>query len=263
MMNTRINNNQISFGNKQAIAKEVTNELSRLGNQVEVYKNIAENAGEKLKVLNKQADAPKLSWLSKKFAGILRKVGESQIVKDALEKNSISKLVGYGNVCKEAMGTTIYTIQALTNEDLPPDKRKFVGLYDLGVGLISTSLQFAVVYGLNDKLIKRIKGTLLKNKNSSRYALALEGVDLFVTSALQTIICKRIIAPAITTPIAGRLKNKGEAEAAKKEQPVDYSVPPELEIPSKGIKSEAAALKPTQNVFAMYKKVAEEPTQTA
>jgi|GEM_PF-5144948 len=261
MMNTRISSNQVSFGNKQVVTEVAKTEISRLGNQLKVYKDIAENAEKEIKILNKQADTPKISWLSKKYAGILKRVGESKIVKEALEKNSIAKLVGYGNVCKEAVGTTIYTIQAFTNEDLPPDKRKFVGLYDLGVGLISTSLQFGVVYGLNDKLKTLIVGSLKKNEKSKRYALAVEGIDLFVTSALQTIICKRIIAPAITTPIAGRIKNNAEAkEAAKKGQPVDYTVPPELQIPSKEIKT---APKPAENIFAMYKKVSEEPTKTA
>lgn len=131
-----------------------------------------------------------------------------------------------GNIGKEIIGTLFYTMQALTNEDLPPDKRKFIGMYDLMVGAVSTG--FSILFGvgavtMQDKILTK---ALKKNKGPkySKYATAYAGLTFLIPNLLQTIIGKRIIAPAIATPTAGKWKEKQlakmEAEKAQNEQQV-------------------------------------------
>ena len=131
----------------------------------------------------------------------------------------IALALAAGNVGKELVGTTVYTVQALTNEDLPADKRKFIGMYDLIVGLISTT--FSAVFGfgavaVQDKLIQK---ALAKNQGPGfpKYASAFAGLVWLIPQLLQTIIGKRIFAPAFATPFAGKIKNNMIAkEEAKK-----------------------------------------------
>lgn len=122
-----------------------------------------------------------------------------------------------GNVAKEVVGGVIYTVQALTNEDLAPDKRKFLGFYDLGVALVSASISLvaglAMLKGQN-KLIKKMLGN---REHLPGYAKAFAGLGFILPTFIQTIIGKRIIAPAVATPIAGSFKKKLE-DKEKKEQ---------------------------------------------
>lgn len=124
-----------------------------------------------------------------------------------------------GNTAKEAVGTAMYTVQAFTNDDLAPDKRKFLGLYDLFVGVISTAISFGVGLALvkgQNKLIHRMLGGQ-KAEQIKGHANAFAGLVFIIPTFFQTIIGKRIIAPAIATPIAGVYKKKLE-DKEKKEQ---------------------------------------------
>ena len=137
----------------------------------------------------------------------------------------LTKLVLWGNVGKELVGTGLYTTQALTNEDLPQDKRKFIGMYDLSVGLVSTAFSFIFGVGLQNsiqkgyqKLFKPLsEAPKASLATKSKVAAAIVGLSAFSSFFLQTIVGKRIIAPAIATPAASRLrKMMEEKEAAKK-----------------------------------------------
>lgn len=136
---------------------------------------------------------------------------------------TITSIVLWGNVGKEAVGTTLYTVQALTNEDLPKDKRKFVGMYDLFVGVASTCISIIFGVGLQEPISKAFAKTLkplTDHPNKAlrgRAAAAIAGLSVCSSLFLQTIMGKRIIAPAIATPLAGRVKKKLMAkDAAKK-----------------------------------------------
>lgn len=149
-------------------------------------------------------------WVAKKIAKILPKKSDD---------STLEYVVVLGNSAKELMGTMIYTVQALTNEDLAPDKRKFVGMYDLGVGIASTSLGLvaglAMVKG-QGKLIKALIGGE-KASHLPGYTKALQGLAFIIPVILQNILIKRIIAPAVATPVAGKLKKQLEdKEAAQK-----------------------------------------------
>ncbi|MBO7672443.1 hypothetical protein J6S88_03445 [bacterium] len=163
---------------------------------------------------------------------LFSKWSNSGIIKYLAKKGpkGIAIALAAGNVGKEMVGTTVYTIQAMTNEDLPADKRKFIGLYDLVVGLISTT--FSAIFGfgaiaVQDKLIKKALESN-KGKGYPKYAAAFAGLVWLIPQFLQTIIGKRIVAPAIATPLAGRMKEnmiaKAEAKKALANQNNDTEV---------------------------------------
>lgn len=142
--------------------------------------------------------------------------------------SAVTSVVLWGNVLKEAVGTTLYTIQALTNEDLPKDKRRFVGAYDLGVGVTSTIISFVLGVGFQDliksgykKMLKGIKGV------NPKYEAVLEGLSAFTSFGLQTIVGKRILAPLVGVPVAGKLRSKMEERDAKKRGEVSMQGQPQ------------------------------------
>ena len=153
-----------------------------------------------------------------KYMGKIDKTGNKALDSAAM----LTRIVLWGNVGKEAVGTTMYTVQALTNEDLPPDKRKFVGMYDLVVGLVSTTFSFIFGVGLEDKIksgYKSMLDPLSKSPSKAtrgKAAAAIVGLAAFSSFALQTIVGKRIVAPAVGTPMAGKLKKYMETKAAEK-----------------------------------------------
>ncbi|MBO5737886.1 hypothetical protein J6R97_00945 [bacterium] len=195
------------------LQEELSNLVKRFENSIDPktglkYKNV-DKAPEFIQTIYRRFSN---SWLMKKLSsnGINgNKVG------------GITIALALGNVLKELMGTTFYTIQAMTNEDLPPDKRKFVGMYDLIVGLVSTSFSIGfgalAIFGQDAAIKWALKNN--KTQHHSRYATAYAGLTFLIPNLLQTIIGKRIVAPAIGTPAAGRWKEKQlaklEAEKAK------------------------------------------------
>lgn len=145
------------------------------------------------------------------FANVIDKV----VKKDAAKGLAIA--LAAGNVLKEVIGGVMYTLQAYTNEDLPEDKRKFVAAYDAIVSVVSASFSALFGFGSISALDKIFEGLLKKDKGHTKYAAATAGLTFFVPNFLQTIIGKRIVAPAVATPVAGKLKDKLVArEEAKK-----------------------------------------------
>lgn len=188
-----------------------------------------------------EKDVPKIFVSAAKW--LTKMKSEKTGIKAVDMASTATKLVLLGNFGKEVAGTILYTVQALTNEDLPPDKRKFVGMYDLAVGVVSTTLSFIFGIGLNDWVKNRYKNLLKPLTGSSnaairaRGAAAIVGLAAFSSFALQTIVAKRIIAPAIATPVAGKLKktlqDMEEAKKGKKSEETMSSMPPEALILAK------------------------------
>ena len=171
----------------------------------------------------KEKGKPELDKLPNWIKTIYEKYSKTGLVKYLSSKGAkgLTIALAAGNVMKEIVGGLFYTLQAMTNEDLPKDKRKFVGMYDLIVGAISATLSAG--FGILAVTCQdRILGKLLK-KNSgakySKYATAYAGLTFLIPNLLQTIIGKRIIAPAMATPIAGSWKQKQlDKQAAQKAQ---------------------------------------------
>ena len=216
-----------------AYKKARTQELDKLEQQ---YNNLKDNATEKIK--NGIKDSPmkqKIESCLEKYFKFVMKLGrpEKTIQKNAngsgfdLSKAVISAVL-WGNVGKEVVGTALYTTQAMTNPDLPKEKRKFVGLYDLFVGIVSTTVSFIFGVGLQ-KTIKSSYEKALKPLNGiAKYSAIIAGLSGFTSFALQTIVGKRIIAPAIGTPLAGRYKEYLMAkDAAKKAKNAETPQPVE------------------------------------
>lgn len=131
---------------------------------------------------------------------------------------TIAVFLVIGNIFKEIGTCSIYTVQGLTNETLPPDKRKFIGMFDLGIGALSATLGGAmglVTAFYQDKIGEfLIGGNKMKAKKLPGFSYAASGLAILVPLVLQQIVTKRIIAPAISTPLAGHLKRKLEAKEA-------------------------------------------------
>lgn len=193
----------------------------------EEYKSINTAIGKLTKDIEttfaKDLKMDKIPGFCKTIVKYLGKVKSKKTGNKIIDNASlITKAVLLGNVLKEGVGTTLYTIQAWTNEDLPKDKRKFVAIYDLGVGIVSTACSFIFGVALEPKIkngYKKALNPLASHKNPaivSRGNAAVVGIAAFTSFALQTIIGKRIVAPAIATPAAGRVKNYLEkADKAK------------------------------------------------
>lgn len=237
----KIQNNNISFTSYDAnAARDSLNVIKKAAkNATRQYKKDSNNP-DAMKVfiatlddLKKQAKkireaasasipAETPSKILNAFGNVMAAAANSKVFKwaaDSKNKNTLAYVLVGGNACKEAMGTAIYTTQALTNEDLPQDKRKFVGMYDLAVGVVSTTLSLAAGFLMvkgQDTLVKKLIGGT-KAEKLPGVTKAIAGMSFLLPVVLQTILIKRIIAPAVGTPIAGNLKKNMEArEAAKK-----------------------------------------------
>lgn len=198
---------------------------------VKEYAEKLKNMNSSLKKLGddfKKNGKPEPDKVPKFVKNLYTKFANSGLMK-TLSKNGakgVTIALAAGNIGKEVIGTLFYTLQAMTNEDSPPDKRKFVGMYDLIVGAISTSLSILFGVGAVTMQDKILTNALKKNKGPeySKYAAAYAGLTFLIPNLLQTIIGKRIIAPAIATPTAGKWKQKqiekAEAEKAQQAQKV-------------------------------------------
>lgn len=255
------------------VLKENTNDtLKPIKQAVSNLQEQGENLKNQIKELKNQQPKDKIS---EHVVKTLKWVSKTKAF-NAVLKNS--KGVGYllvlGNTGKELVGTAIYTVQALTNEDLPPNKRKFIGMYDLGVGAISTSLSFVagiLTVAYQDKFIK---GLLSKydpelNAKYKKYAAAFGGIRYLIPLVSQNILIKRIIAPAIATPFAGKMKKKMEAKDALKsgQTPIDTKIPIENNIVLSSTKIKGTtpnvqdSAQRSENIFALYKHAIEDHAQ--
>ena len=200
-------------------------ELAFMQDKVDKLKVLKDEVSEAGKKFAKEGNVP-ADHVPNAIKKVFKWWSNSPIIKYLAKKGpkGIAIALAAGNVGKELVGTTVYTIQALTNEDLPADKRKFIGMYDLVVGLISTT--FSAIFGfgavaIQDKLIaKGLKSS--SGKGFPKYSAAFAGLVWLIPQLLQTIIGKRIVAPAIATPLAGKMKAsmiaKADAKKALAEQ---------------------------------------------
>lgn len=179
------------------------------------------------------------SKLDKFFERSIQRYAKSGFFKKMSElggDDALAYAIVLGNAAKEAVGAAIYTVQALSNEDLAPDKRKFIGMYDLGVGIVSTTLSLitgVVMVKGQSKLVNKMLGGELKAKQLPGYAKAFGGLKFILPVVIQTILCKRIIAPAVATPMAGQLKKKLEAKEEKKHPEKSNPLPAEALVLAK------------------------------
>jgi hypothetical protein len=164
--------------------------------------------------------------LEKFFKQVIKMFGRSKsLIKEELKNPKldlaakVTTAVLIGNTLKELVGTCLYTTQAWTNEDLPKDKRKFVGIYDFAVGIVSTTISFIFGVGLEKKIKKGYVKLFKPLEKFPRTASVTVGIAAMTSFVLQTIVGKRMLAPAIATPLAGKAKKAMQAkDDAKKAQ---------------------------------------------
>ena len=208
----------IKSSSSQEEKQKILNDVKKLAEETE--KQAGKEAKEKLSSTKFGTKLDKtlnsiFTWVVKKFGksdGLVKKnKGSEELIK------SVTKVVLLGNTLKEVVGTILYTTQALTNEDLPQDKRKFVGLYDLAVGVVSSIVSLIFGIGLQNKIRNGYSKLLQPLGKSLPKSASLVGpAAAFTSFALQVIVGKRIVAPAIATPVAGKLKTKMMENDSKK-----------------------------------------------
>lgn len=224
------NNKNIAFsgGSIYEDAQEIKKQIKmgiKQGVSAEVMKGHLEKLSDIEKAAKNQLTA-KDKRIPRIFNALVKWFGKVKVDKTgnkALDSASrLTRIVLWGNVGKEAVGTALYTVQALTNKDLPEEKRKYIGMYDLAVGVVST--MFSIIFGVGlEKSIKNSYKKVLKPLSSSnnplirsKTAAAIVGLAAFSSFFLQTIIGKRIIAPAIAVPAAGKLRTWMENKEKEK-----------------------------------------------
>lgn len=196
--------------------------------------NIAKEAGkiELGKQINDNIrNIPKLEELVKGKIPLYLKVASAALKKLApfseekflKKKYTVEDLVNLGNISKELVCMIVYPLQVLTNPDLPKDKRRFIGLYDFYVTCFS--LAGTLAYALKGKtMVKDLVSKMMQKKylsNLAKYPKAVRAVEggAFVLGiAVQTILFKRILAPALSPPLAAKTRKWMESNDKKKEE---------------------------------------------
>lgn len=231
----------VSFAGKEKVVKKALSALEE-ANRGEIYgtlskkfKNVSEVAEKELaeRVAGSKIETKIDNALEKYFTAFLKfgkklMSGESKdgklISSDKLIEK-VTRLVLWGNVLKEVVGTALYTTQAMTNEDLPKEKRKFVGMYDLFVGIVSTSVSFLFGVGLQKAIKNGYTKAFAPAAKLPKTAVIAGAAASFTSFVLQTIVGKRIVAPAIATPWAGKVKAKMMAKDEAKRAALEPQQP--------------------------------------
>lgn len=214
----KISNNRINYSNISFAAGKIpTKDEIDMGKAV--INNIRNTA--KLKEITK-GPAPLylrgIGKLMRKLAPFVEKIAVGTDGKPA--KLKIEDLVNIGNIAKELVCMVVYPLQVLTNPDLPKDKRRFVGLYDFYVTCFSLAGTALFAWKGTPLMKKGCELMMKKYKNNAKYPKALKAVNggAFVLGiALQTILFKRILAPALSPPLAAATRRKMDERDAKKE----------------------------------------------
>lgn len=130
---------------------------------------------------------------------------------------------------KDFVGMLAYYYQSLTNQKIPPEKRKYVASYELMNGMINCFMPFVLGLGIQNKKVqdefayhlfkpyyvdkKVLAAAVGKEKDilikrAETYATCREGLGKFSGLVLATIISKRLIAPFLAGPLAAKYKKK-------------------------------------------------------
>lgn len=191
----------------------------------------------------------------------LRKVAPF-IEEHVVKKHMVEDLINIGNISKELVCMVVYPLQVLTNPDLPKDQRRFVGLYDFFVTCFS--LGGTILYALKGKKMARefAKFAMKKYTNNTHIyphaRRAVEGGAFVVGIAVQTILFKRMLAPAFSPPLAAKARTILEERDAKKGQKTQKSQDRDI-IPAK---YDAALAKAEKNTKEKQTKLADNAQDT-
>ena len=123
---------------------------------------------------------------------------------------TIINAVLIGNILKDLVTGIVSTSQSFTNPDLSKEKRLFVGSYDIMACVTTVIISYLFGPMAVDKIMNSYKKTLKPLNGHPKQAIIIAGLTTFTSIVLQSIVAKRMIAPAVSTPLAGKLKNRIE-----------------------------------------------------
>ena len=140
------------------------------------------------------------TWLDKKT---------SKLGKEGIDSTSFQKLLMWGIVMKDTMRALTNAYLYYNNEDIPPEQRLYLLFFHIGVAVPNILLDIVAGFGAIKYQDKILENMLKKFKLSELvHQKTKNGLKFFIPVAMTTIIGKRIITPALATPIAGILKKK-------------------------------------------------------
>ena len=201
--------------------KMVNKMINRLGKtpSTEDYKEIKNLAAETCELAQKELDEKLLTSkfhrktdevltkIFEKFAKLFNKEGGHK-TKD-LGKTIINAVL-IGNILKDLMTGIVSTSQSFTNPDYSREKRLFMGSYDVMACLTTVVLSFIFGPMSVNKITSGYKKVLKPLEKTPRYNMVINGLSAFTAIVLQSIVAKRVIAPAVSTPMAAKMKKKLE-----------------------------------------------------
>ena len=155
-----------------------------------------------------------LDKIFEKFAKVFKYTPKNKA--ENLSKSIINAVL-IGNILKDLATGIISTSQSFTNPDLTKEKRLFVGSYDIMACITTVIISYLFGPMAVDKIMKGYKKALKPLDGHSKQAFIIAGLTTFTSIVLQSIVAKRMLAPAISTPLAGKLKNKIEEYSNKKQ----------------------------------------------
>ncbi len=196
-------------------------QIKALGNNptTEDYKKIKEMAQDTIRMAEQELqDSYKTKPFKKKVDGYLSNIFEkfaktfahSAKGKSGNLSKTIINAVLIGNILKDLATGIVSTSQSFTNPDLTKEKRLFMGSYDIMACLTTVAISYVFGPMSVDKIMNSYKKLLSPLKGTPKFAVVIAGLTTFTSIVLQSIIAKRMIAPAISTPLAGMLKSKLE-----------------------------------------------------
>ena len=185
------------------------------------YKQVKEFAAQTCELAQNELDK-KLSTnkFHKKTDAILTKVFEKfakLFNKEGGHKTNdwgktIINAVLIGNILKDLMTGIVSTSQSFTNPDYSREKRLFMGSYDVMACLTTIVLSFIFGPMSVNSITNGYKKLLKPLEKTPRYNMVINGLSAFTAIVLQSIIAKRVIAPALSTPLAAKMKKKIEEQ---------------------------------------------------
>lgn len=166
---------------------------------------------------------------------------KNPLVKKMLPKNpspaQLARLALVSTLTKDGLNCYYYTTQSLHNEKIPEDKRKFVAALDLSNGLMNIAVPLAtapLVEKYTDPLFEKLFGKYFDSKAGKEMVNTLKsgkakgaelaekvvtgrarkwgksGFSVIIMLVFSQILCKRIITPTISTPMADYFKKQLE-----------------------------------------------------
>ena len=189
-------------------------EIKKLARQARLLAEEELQKSYKTKPLKEKIDKG-LEFIFEKFAKAFKYTFKNKSTN--LSKTLINAVL-IGNILKDLATGIVSTSQSFTNPDLSKEKRLFIGSYDIMACLTTVTISFLFGPMAVNKIMNGYKKALNVLNGNPKQAIIISGLTTFTSIVLQSIVAKRMIAPAISTPLAGMLKSKLEKTDNQKQQ---------------------------------------------